>query len=165
MMAKAKIFMKIDIRQAFHKIRISGGYEDLTTFRTRYGAYRYKVMPFELTNGLATFQRFINDTLNGHIDDFCSAYIDDILIFSEDEQSHEDHVRKVLKRLREAGLQADIKKCEFRVTKTKYLGFIVGTHGLAVDPEKVQTVQDWKRPTNPKGLQSFLGFVLSTAAS
>src|SRR5205807_3192352 len=122
--AKAKVFIKIDIRQAFHRIWISLESVDLTTFRTRYSAYRFKVLPFGLTNGPATFQRFINNTLMGYLDDFYSAYIDDILIFSENQKDHEEYMQKVLQRLREAGLQADLKKCKFHVVKTKFLGFI-----------------------------------------
>jgi hypothetical protein len=156
--AKAKIFTKIDIRQAFHRIRISPECEDLTTFRTRYGAYKYKVMPFGLTNGPATFQRFIKNTLMGYLDDFCSAYIDDILIFSETPEEHEIHVRRVLERLREAGLQADLKKCEFHVTKTKFLGFVISTEGIRPDPRKLDVVRHWERPTTVKEVQSFLGF-------
>ena len=156
--AHAKVFTKIDIRQAFHRIRISPESEDLTTFRTRYGAYKFKVMPFGLTNGPATFQRFINNTLMGYLDDFCSAYIDDILIFSATQEEHEIHVRRVLERLREAGLQADIKKCEFHVTQTKFLGFIVGTDGIRPDPQKLAAVRDWQQPTTVKQVQSFLGF-------
>jgi hypothetical protein len=156
--SKAKIFTKIDIRQAFHRIRMNPDDEELTTFRTRYGAYKYKVLPFGLTNGPSTFQRFINDTLMGYLDDFCSAYIDDILIYSDSVKEHKAHVKKVLQRLREAGLQADIKKCEFHVTETKYLGFIIGTDGIAVDPEKIAAVENWQRPQSVKGVQSFLGF-------
>lgn len=156
--SQAKIFTKIDIRQAFHRIRIKPDHEELTTFRTRYGAYKYKVMPFGLTNGPSTFQRFINNTLMGYLDDFCSAYIDDILIFSDNLHEHKEHVRKVLERLREAGLQADVDKCEFHVTSTKFLGFIIGTEGIAVDPSKIAAVRDWAVPTTVKGVQSFLGF-------
>lgn len=134
---KAKIFTKIDIRQVFHRIRMDPDSEDLTTFRTRNGAYKYKVLPFGLSNGPSLFQRFINDTLMGYIDVFCNAYIDDILIYSGNEVDHEIHVRKVLDWLREAGLQADIKKCEFHVTETKFLGFIIGVDGVRVDPDKV----------------------------
>lgn len=155
---QAKIFTKIDIRQAFHRIRMDPDAEELTTFRTRYGAYKYKVLPFGLTNGPSTFQRYINETLMGYLDDFCSAYIDDILIYSSNELEHQEHVAKVLTRLREAGLQADIEKCEFHVKETKFLGFIVGTEGIAVDPDKVVAVRDWKEPTTVKGVQSFLGF-------
>jgi hypothetical protein len=120
--------------------------EDLTTFRTRYGSYKYEVVPFGLTNGPAAFQRFINKVLGEYLDDFATAYVDDILIYSENEKDHEGHVKMVFQRLREAGLQASLPKCEFNVTRTRYLGFIISTEGIEVDPEKVRAVVDWKKP-------------------
>jgi transposase InsO family protein len=156
--SQAKVFTKLDIRQAFHRIRVHPDSEELTTFRTRYGAYKYKVLPFGLTNGPATYQRYMNDVLFNYLDDFCTAYLDDILIYSEDELSHQEHVRKVLQRLRDAGLQADIRKCEFSVTRTKYLGFIIGTKGIEVDPDKTEVIRHWQEPYTVKGVQSFLGF-------
>lgn len=156
--SRAKVFTKLDIRQAFHRIRIHPDSEELTTFRTRYGSYCCKVLPFGLTNGPATYQRYMNDVLFDYLDDFCTAYLDDILIYSDDELEHETHVKKVLQRLRDAGLQVDLKKCEFSVTQTKYLGFIISTDGIEVDPEKVSVVKDWKQPTTVRGIQSFLGF-------
>ena len=78
--------------------------EDLTTFRTRYRAYKCKVLPFGLTNGLATYQRYMNDILFDYLDIFCIAYLDDILIYSSSELEHEEQVKKVLIRLQEAGL-------------------------------------------------------------
>ncbi|KAA8631075.1 hypothetical protein SMACR_09594 [Sordaria macrospora] len=156
--SQAKVFTKVDIRQAFHRIRMHPDHEDLTTFRTRYGAYKYKVLPFGLTGGPSSFQRFINEVLMGYLDNFCSAYIDDILIYSNDQEDHDKHVDMVLRRLEEAGLQADIKKCAFSVTKTKFLGFIIGTDGISVDPEKVAAVKEWKVPNTVKSVQEFLGF-------
>lgn len=156
--SKAKIFTKLDIRQAFHRIRIHPDSEELTTFRTRYGSYKCKVLPFGLTNGPATYQRYMNDVLFDYLDDFCTAYLDDILIYSENELEHEEHVKKVLQRLRDAGLQVDLKKCEFSVTRTQYLGFIITTEGIEVDPDKVAAVVNWKAPHNVRGIQSFLGF-------
>ena len=114
--------------------------EELTTFRTRYGAYKCKVLPFGLTNGPATYQRYMNDVLFDYLDDFCTTFLDDILVYSENELEHTEHVRKVLKRLMEAGLQVDIKKSEFSVKRTKFLGFIISTDGIEVDPEKVAVV-------------------------
>jgi hypothetical protein len=157
-LSRAKIFTKLDIRQAFHRIRIDPASEDLTTFRTRYGSYKCKVLPFGLTNGPATYQRYMNDVLFDYLDEFCTAYLDDILIYSDNELEHQAHVKKVLERLRNAGLQVDIKKCEFGVERTKYLGFIVTTEGIEVDPEKVEVIRDWKPPCTVKGIQSFLGF-------
>lgn len=156
--SKAKIFTKLDIRQAFHRIRIDPQSEELTTFRTRYGTYKCKVLPFGLTNGPATYQRYMNDVLFDYLDDFCTAYLDDILVYSEDPLDHTVHVQKVLQRLRDAGLQVDIKKCEFGVTRTKYLGFIISTDGIEVDADKVSVVRDWQAPTTVRGIQSFLGF-------
>ena len=157
-LSKARIFTKLDVRHAFNRIRLKEDIEDLTTFRTRYGSYKYRVMPFGLCNGPASFQRFINSVLFDYIDDFCTAYIDDILIYSEDPLEHEAHVCKVLDRLRQAGLPVDVKKSEFSVTSTKYLGFIISTEGIAIDPDKVAIIKDWEVPTSLKGLQSFLSF-------
>jgi hypothetical protein len=78
--------------------------EDLTIFCTRYGAYKYKVLLFGLTNGPATYQRYINDVLFDYLDVFYTAYLDDILIYSSNKLEHKEHIRKVLVRLREAGL-------------------------------------------------------------
>lgn len=156
--SKARYFTKIDVRQAFHRIRIRKGDENFTTFRTRYGSYRYKVLPFGMSNGPATFQRYINDTLFEYLDDFCSAYVDDVLIYSNTLEEHREHVRKVLSKLRDAGLQVNIKKSEFHVAETKFLGYIIGAEGIRVDPEKVRVVRDWNAPTSVKGVQSFLGF-------
>lgn len=155
---RARVYTKLDIRQAFNRIRIDEESEELITFRTRFGQYKYRVMPFGLCNGPSTFQRYINKALFPFLDKFCTAYVDDILIFSEDPKVHREHIRQVLQKLREAGLQADIRKSEFGVTRTKFLGYIVSTQGIAVDQEKVAAVVDWEPPTRVRELQSFLGF-------
>jgi hypothetical protein len=114
--------------------------EDLTTFWTRYSLYKCKVLPFELTNGPATYQRYMNDVLFEYLDNFCTAYLNDIMIYSNNKLEHKTHVKKVLERLWNAGLQADIKKCEFKVKCTRYLGFIVSTSGIKVDSKKVEVI-------------------------
>ncbi len=152
------IFTKVDMRQAFNRIRIHPDSVDLTTFRTRYGTYRYNVLPFGLCNGPATFQRYINEVLFDLLDECCTAYVDDILIYSTNAEEHEGHVKAVLDRLRKAGLHIDIKKSEFSVTRTKFLGFIISTEGIAVDPEKIDAIRQWQEPETVKGVQSFLGF-------
>jgi transposase InsO family protein len=156
--SKAKVFTKLDIRAAFNRIRMDPNSEEYTTFRTRYGSYKCKVLPFGLCNGPGTYQRYMNDVLLDYLDDFCMAYLDDILIYSESLEEHEEHVKMVLRRLMEAGLQADIKKCEFHVTRTKYLGYIVTTEGIEADPEKVEPLRNWKYPRTVTATKSFLGF-------
>jgi transposase InsO family protein len=157
-LSKAKVFTKLDVRAAFNRIRMHPDSEELTTFRTRYGCFKSKVLPFGLTNGPATFQRYINDVLFDLLDITCTAYLDDIIIFSNDPAEHKAHVRQVLERLQAAGLYCDAKKCEFAVTRTKFLGFIISTNGVEVDPEKIAVIVNWKYPKTLKGVQAFLGF-------
>ncbi|KAM4058580.1 reverse transcriptase (RNA-dependent DNA polymerase) [Hirsutella rhossiliensis] len=138
--AKARWFTKVDVIAAFHKIRVAPGDEEKTAFRTRYGSFEWLVVPFGLTGAPAAFQRYINSVLQDYLDDFVSAYIDDVLIFSSGSlQDHRDKVGKVLQRLMDAGLQLDINKSEFEVKAVKYLGFIIEAEcGIRVDPEKVE---------------------------
>ena len=84
----------------------------------------------------------MNETLIEYLDDFCTAYLDDILIYSENPLDYKEHVWKVLSRLCKAGLQADIKKCKFNVTYTKYLRFIISTNSIEVNLEKVEAIQN-----------------------
>jgi hypothetical protein len=155
---KAKLFIKFDVRNTFYRIRMDPGLKDIITFRTRFGQYKYQIFPFGLTGGLSIFQRYINSVLFPYLDEFGTAYVNDILIFSKDPVEHHKHVTQVLEKLRLAGLQADIKKSEFSVIKTKFLGYIISTNGITVDPDKVSAITDWERFTKIKELQSFLGF-------
>ncbi|KAI0992120.1 hypothetical protein K3495_g16066, partial [Podosphaera aphanis] len=154
----AKIFTRLDLRGAYNQIRIKPGDEPKTAFRTRYGLYQYKVMPFGLTNAPATCQQFVNDVLREYLDIFVVVYLDDILIYSKTAAQHEDHVRKVLQKLQQYDLFCKPEKCEFGVRSTTFLGFVVSPQGLSMDPTKVQTIEEWKPPTNVRGVQSFLGF-------
>jgi hypothetical protein len=100
----------------------------------------------------------MNSIFMDYLDQYLTAFIDNLLIYSDNELDHQLHIRAVLQRLREHGLQASIKKYEFYVIKTQYLGFIISTDSIQVDPEKVIAVQKWKTPTTIRGVQSFLGF-------
>ncbi|EFQ87350.1 hypothetical protein PTT_17190 [Pyrenophora teres f. teres 0-1] len=107
-----------------------------------------------MANSPSTFQRYINWTLREYLDDFCTAYLDDILIYTNGSlRQHREQVDKVLTRLKEAGLYVDIKKCEFEVKTTKYLGFIIEARkGIRMDPEKVKAIKDWEAPRTVKGM-------------
>ena len=157
-LSKAKYYTKLDIIAAFNRLRIAKGDEWLTAFRTRYGLFEYLVMPFGLANAPSTFQHFVNDVLRPFLDVFCTAYLDDILIYSENLHEHREHVRAVLNALREAGLQLDVDKCEFHQDKVTYLGYVVGVDGIQMDPKKVQAIVDWDYPNNVKDVRAFLGF-------
>jgi hypothetical protein len=134
---------KIDIRHAFNRIRMHFKEdEDLITFRIKYGIYKYLIMPFELINESSTFQNFMNDTLMDYLDEFVVAYLNDIIVYSNSKKEHIQHVRKILQRLREANIQADVDKCEFHITETKFLGMIVGRDDIKMDFEKVRAIVD-----------------------
>jgi len=159
-LGRAKWLTKLDVSSAFHRIRIAKGEEWKTAFRTRYGLYEWKVCPFGLANAPATFQRYINWALRDYLDDFCSAYVDDILIFTSGSlQDHRDKVKKVLVRLSQHGLPLDIKKCEFETKATKYLGYVIEVgKGIRMDPDKTKAIREWDAPETVKGVRSFLGF-------
>lgn len=157
-LAGMRYFSKIDIVSAFNNLRIRKGEEYLTAFRTRFGLFESLVMPFGLTGAPATFQRYINDALREYLDVFCTAYLDDILIYSRSRTEHVEHLRLVLSALRKAGLFAKPSKCEFFVEETKFLGLIVGTKGVRMDPDKVTAVREWKTPQRLTDVQAFIGF-------
>lgn len=115
-------------------------------------------MPFGLCNGPASFQNYINDALRKYLDHFCTAYLDDILIYSEFKAEHEIYVKRVLAKLREAGVQVDITKCQFNAQEVPYLGLIIITKGVKMDPAKIDTITNWPSLINVKDVQSFLGF-------
>ncbi|CAG8974418.1 hypothetical protein HYALB_00010058 [Hymenoscyphus albidus] len=140
--SRAKYFTKLDVIHAFNRIRIKEGDEWITAFNTRYGLFEQMVMPFGLTNAPATFQARMNEVLRPWLDVFCTAYIDDVLIYSDDLLSHRAHVHQVLKALGEAGLHLDIKKCEFEVQEVKYLGMVISTEGVMMDPEKISAITE-----------------------
>jgi hypothetical protein len=153
-----KIFTKLDLRGAYNLLRIRPGDEWKTTFRTRYGHFEYTVMPFGLTNASAVFQHLMNDIFWEYMDKFVVVYLDDILIFSKDQESHDKHVRLVLATLREHGLYAKMEKCEFNKSLVAFLGYVISPDGIFMDKSKVETIQCWATPSSVKDVQHFLGF-------
>src|ERR1700742_875693 len=155
---KARIYTKIDLKHAYHLVRINKGNEWKTTFCTRWGSFEWNVMPFGLTNAPAAWQRFINDVLADMIDVNVIVYLDDILIYSDDPASHQEHIKEVLRRLRKNKLFANTKKCEWSVDTVEYLGYIMSPAGLTMAADKVKAITDWPTPWKVRNIQSFLGF-------
>ena len=157
-LTRARYYTRFDIISAFNRLRIAQGDEWLTAFRTRWGLFETLVMPFGLSGAPGSFQLFINDILRAHLDDFVTAYLDDILIFSETLKEHRQHVSWVLEQLQAHGLQISIKKTEFHVTSTEFLGLIISSQGVSMDPKKIQAIVEWETPSCVRDVQSFLGF-------
>jgi hypothetical protein len=138
---KAQLITKINIRHVFNKIRmIIERDEKLITFTTKYENYQYQVLFFELTNDSITFQQFVNDNFLNFLDEFLVIYLNDLIIYSDNLQNHQKHVKKMLQRLREIDLQAKIDKYEFHVFETKFLDLIIKRDEVRMNSAKIQAI-------------------------
>lgn len=149
---------QLDLRQGYHQIRMTEGEEWKTAFKTRYGQLEYTVMPFGLTNAPATFQHLVYDCLKEYLDQFYTADLDDILIYSDTLEEQRVHVIKVLTTLRHNNVLLKPEICEFQTRTTTNLGLIISPEGISMDPAKVKAVWEWNTPRNIKAVQAFLGF-------
>jgi hypothetical protein len=155
----AKVFSKIDLRSGYHQIRVHPEDTPKTAFKTRYGLYEFQVLPFGLTNAPGTFMRLMNDIFRDELDRCVIIYLDDILIYSPNEEQHQEDVRRVLEKLRKEHLYAKQAKCEFFKTEVTFLGHVISGRGIEPDPAKVTTIQGWPQLTNVTDVQSFIGLV------
>jgi hypothetical protein len=138
----ASVFSKIDLRSGYHQLRIQPSDIPKTSFITKYGLYEFMVMSFGLMNAPAYFMYLMKSVFMDYLDKFVVVFIDDILVYSQNEQEHEEHLRKVLQRLRDCQLYAKLSKCEFSISEVLFLGHIINRDGLAVDPKKVAAILD-----------------------
>ncbi len=153
-----KIFTKLDLRGAYNLLRIYPDDEWKTAFRTCYGHFEYTVVPFGLTNAPVVFQHLMNDIFRDYMDEFVVVYLDDILIFSKDQEIHDKHVQLVFATLRKHGLYAKLEKCEFDKSSVAFSGYVISPDGIFMDKSKVETIQCWATPSSVKDIQRFLGF-------
>ncbi|GJW13873.1 reverse transcriptase domain-containing protein [Tanacetum coccineum] len=153
----SRFFSKIDLRSGYHQLRVHEDDIPKTAFRTRYGHFEFTVMPFGLTNAPAVFMDLMNRVCKPYLDKFVIVFIDDILIYSKTKEDHEVHLGLVLELLRKEKLYAKFSKCEFWLQEVHFLGHVVNQNGIHVDPSKIEAVKNWKTPTTPSEIRSFLG--------
>jgi hypothetical protein len=122
---RACVFSKIDLRSGYHQLKIRASDIPKTTFITPYGLYEYTIMSFGLSNAHAYFMYLVNKIFMKYLDKFVVVFIDDILIFSKNEEEHDKHLHMVLQKLRENQLYAKLNKCEFWLIEVSFLGHII----------------------------------------
>ncbi|GJW58436.1 putative reverse transcriptase domain-containing protein [Tanacetum coccineum] len=153
----SSIYSKIDLRSGYHQLRVREQDIPKTAFRTRYGHYEFQVMPFGLTNAPAVFMDLMNRVCKPYLDKFVIVFIDDILIYSKDKKEHEEHLKAILELLKEEKLYAKFSKCEFWIPKVQFLGHVIDSRGIHVDPAKIESIKDWASPKTPTEIRQFLG--------
>uniref|UniRef100_A0A8C5R0W1 ribonuclease H n=1 Tax=Leptobrachium leishanense TaxID=445787 RepID=A0A8C5R0W1_9ANUR len=154
----ACIFTKIDLRGAYNLVRMREGDEWKTAFRSRYGQFKYLVMPFGLCNAPAAFQHFLNDIFRDVLDTLLVVYLDDLLVYSRTIQEHTQHVRLVLSRLRQHKLYGKIEKSTFEKSSIEFLGYVLSPGHIEMDKAKIKAILDWPTPRDKKMVQQFMGF-------
>jgi hypothetical protein len=158
-LAGARVFSKVDLRSSYHQIKICPGDVSKTAFSTRYGLYEYLVMSFGLTNAPAHFMYLMNSVFMPELDKFVMIFIDDILIYSKSEEERAQNLWVILQRLCDHQLYAKFSKCAFWLMEVLFLGHVISTEGIAVDPSKVHEVLDWKSPKSVTQIRSVLRLV------
>ncbi|GKB21547.1 putative reverse transcriptase domain-containing protein [Tanacetum coccineum] len=153
----SSIYSKIDLRSGYHQLRVREQDIPKTAFRTRYGHYEFQVMPFGLTNAPAVFMDLMNRVCKPYLDKFVIVFIDDILIYSKDKKEHEEHLKAILELLKKEKLYAKFSKCEFWIPKVQFLGHVIDSRGIHVDPAKIESIKDWASPKTPMEIRQFLG--------
>ena len=150
-----KVFSTIDLRSGYHHIALGKSSRAKTAFVMPFGKYKFLMVPFGLAQAPAYFQLLMNKVLHGL--DFVMTYLDDIMIFSENELQHLEHLETVFSRLREAALKMKQLKCDFFKKEIHYLGHLISTQGTSPLPNKLDCIQHMPAPKNVKEIKQFLG--------
>ncbi|GJU51012.1 reverse transcriptase domain-containing protein [Tanacetum coccineum] len=153
----SSIYSKIDLRSGYHQLRVREEDIPKTAFRTRYRHYEFRVMPFGLTNAPAVFMDLMNRVCKPYLDKFVIVFIDDILIYYRNEKEHEEHLKTILELLRKEEQYAKFSKCEFWINTVKFIGHVIDSSGIYVDPAKIEAIKNWASLTTPSKIRQFLG--------
>ncbi|GJX78418.1 putative reverse transcriptase domain-containing protein [Tanacetum coccineum] len=150
----SSVYSKIDLRSGYHQLRIKEEDIQITAFRTRYGHFEFQVMPFGLTSAPAVFMDLMNRVCKPYLDKFVIVFIDDILVYSKDEEEHGKHLKIILELLKKERLYAMFSKCDFWQDSVQFLG-----RGVHVDPTKIEAIKIWAASMTPIEVRQFLRLV------
>jgi len=150
----------LDMKSGYHQVEVEESHKQRTVFTVGpLGFYEFNRLPFGLVNSPAKYQRLMEEGPGDLHLDICFIYLDDLIIFSKTYEEHLDRIQRVLQRLRESGLKLSPTKCTFFQEKVKYIGHIVAKDGIKPDPDKIEKVSNWPRPTTPEEVRQFLGVI------
>jgi len=158
-LGQARFFTSLDFAHGYYQIELEESSKQFTAFACELGQFEYNRLAMGLTNECETFQKLMNEVLDGLIGHICFVYLDDILIFSSTMQEHLEHVKLVVQRLRNHNLKVKPKKCEIAKTRIEYLSHIIENGTVRPNPKKIQAILDFKQPTSIRQLQAFNGMV------
>ena len=153
----SKWFSTLDLASGYWQVELDDDAKDKSAFTVRGGLYAWNVMPFGLSNAPSTFERLMERVMAGLQWDILLVYLDDIIVYGKTDDEATTRLKKVLQRLRMAGLKLKPKKCHLYQREVLYLGYVVSEKGIHTDPEKVKAVKEWPRPIDVTQVRSFLG--------
>ncbi|GKD60632.1 putative reverse transcriptase domain-containing protein [Tanacetum coccineum] len=154
---RSSVYSKIDLRSGYHQLRVREDDIPKTVFRTCYGHYEFQVMPFGLTNAPVVFMDLMNRVCKPYLDKFVIVFIDDILIYSKNKGDHEEHLKLILELLKKEELYAKFSKCKFWLPKVQFLGHVIDSEGIHINPAKIESIKDRASPKTPTKIRQFLG--------
>lgn len=158
LLSGSKWFTVLDLKSGYYQLEMEPSDRPKTAFTTPFGIWQFRRMPQGLTNSPATFQRTMEKVMAGLNLQEVITFLDDLIVFSDSLEEHEERLMKVLKRIADFGLKLSPSKCKFFQTKVKYLGHEISAQGIQPDPDKVAAIREWPRPQTVRELRSFLGF-------
>ncbi|GKB77335.1 putative reverse transcriptase domain-containing protein, partial [Tanacetum coccineum] len=145
----SRVYSKIDLRSGYHQLRVRDEDIPKMAFRTRYGHYEFQVIPFGLTNAPAVFMDLMNRVCKPYLDKFVIVFIDDILIYSKSKEEHVEQLKLILELLKQEELHDKFLKCDFWLSKVQFLGHVINSEGIHVNPAKIESIKDWASPKTP----------------
>ncbi len=158
LLSGSKWFTVLDLKSGYYQLEVEESDRPKTAFTTPFGNWQFRRLPQGLTNSPATFQRTMEKVMAGLNLQEVIAFLDDLIIFSDTLEQHEDRLMKVLQRISAFGLKLAPSKCKFFQTSVKYLGHVISAQGIHPDPDKISAIKEWPIPKTVRDLRGFLGF-------
>ena len=155
----SKVFSSLDLKSGYWQIAIRKEHQHKTAFISHCGLFQFKVMPFGLANAPAAFCSLMSAVLGPALYKYCLAYLDDLIVYSENIEDHYEHLRSVFELLEKGGLRLKPSKCSYLCKRLTFLGHVISAEGVHVSPDKVEAIKNFKRPTTQKLCRGFLGLV------